>query len=31
MLAALKDIYMAEDIDEVRVAIKAFEIDYAAK
>jgi transposase-like protein len=30
-LAAMKDIYMAEDIDKAQVAIKAFEIDYGAK
>jgi putative transposase len=30
-LAALKDIYNAEDIDKAQVAIKAFEIDYGAK
>jgi putative transposase len=30
-LAAMKDIYNAEDIDKAQVAIKAFEIDYAAK
>ncbi|MFQ6328360.1 IS256 family transposase [Nocardia sp. CWNU-33] len=30
-LAAMKEIYNAEDIDKARVAIKAFEIDYAAK
>lgn len=30
-LAALKEIYNAEDIDRARVAIKAFEIDYGAK
>ena len=30
-LAALKEIYNAEDIDKARVAIKAFEIDYGAK
>ncbi len=30
-LAALKDIYNAEDIDKARVAAKAFELDYAAK
>ena len=30
-MAALKDIYNAEDIDKAQVAIKAFEIDYGAK
>jgi transposase-like protein len=30
-LAALKDIYNAEDIDKVQVAAKAFELDYGAK
>ena len=30
-LAALKDIYNAEDIDHAQVAIKAFEVDYGAK
>jgi len=30
-LAAMKEIYMAEDIDKAQVAIKAFEIDYGAK
>ena len=30
-LAAIKDIYNAEDIDKAQVAIKAFEIDYGAK
>src|SRR5271167_4034760 len=30
-LAALKDIYNAEDIDKAQVAIKAFEIDYGTK
>src|SRR5512143_3760505 len=30
-LAALREIYNAEDIDKARVAIKAFEIDYGAK
>ena len=30
-LAALKEIYNAEDIDKARVVIKAFEIDYGAK
>jgi putative transposase len=30
-LAALRDIYNAEDIDKAQVAIKAFEIDYGAK
>jgi hypothetical protein len=30
-LAALKDIYNAEDIDRAQVAIKAFAIDYGAK
>jgi putative transposase len=30
-LAAMKDIYNAEDIDHAQVAIKAFEIDYGAK
>jgi len=30
-LAALKDIYNAEDVDHAQVAIKAFEIDYGAK
>ena len=30
-LAAIKEIYNAEDIDHAQVAIKAFEIDYGAK
>jgi transposase-like protein len=30
-LAAIKDIYNAEDIDKAQIAIKAFEIDYGAK
>ena len=30
-LAALKDIYNAEDIDKAQLAIKAFEADYGAK
>jgi putative transposase len=30
-LAALREIYNAEDIDKAQVAIKAFEIDYGAK
>ena len=30
-LAALREIYNAEDIDEAQVAIKAFELDYGAK
>ena len=30
-LAALREIYNAEDIDKAEVAIKAFEIDYGAK
>ena len=30
-LAALKDIYNAEDIAKAQLAIKAFEVDYAAK
>jgi putative transposase len=30
-LAALRDIYNAEDIDTAQVAIKAFELDYGAK
>ncbi|WP_280186741.1 MULTISPECIES: IS256 family transposase [Nocardia] len=30
-LAAMKDIYNAEDIDKAQLAIKAFEIDYGAK
>jgi transposase-like protein len=30
-LAAMRDIYNAEDIDKAQVAIKAFEIDYGAK
>ncbi|UNN05165.1 IS256 family transposase [Rhodococcus opacus] len=30
-LAAMKEIYLAEDIDKAQVAIKAFEIDYGAK
>jgi putative transposase len=30
-LAAMKEIYNAEDIDKAQVAIKAFEIDYGAK
>ena len=30
-LVAMKDIYMAEDIDKAQLAVKAFEIDYGAK
>ena len=30
-LAALKEIYNAEDIDKAQVAVKAFELDYGAK
>ena len=30
-MAALREIYNAEDIDKAQVAIKAFEIDYGAK
>ena len=30
-LAAMREIYNAEDIDKAQVAIKAFEIDYGAK
>jgi transposase-like protein len=30
-LAAIKEIYNAEDIDKAQVAIKAFELDYGAK
>jgi transposase-like protein len=30
-LAALKDIYNAEDIDKAQVAVKAFEVEYGAK
>ncbi|GAF46444.1 hypothetical protein RW1_031_00260 [Rhodococcus wratislaviensis NBRC 100605] len=30
-LAAMKEIYLAKDIDKAQVAIKAFEIDYGAK
>jgi len=30
-LAALKEIYNAEDIDKAQLAIKAFEVDYGAK
>jgi transposase-like protein len=30
-LAAIKDIYNAEDIDKAQVAVKAFEIDFGAK
>ncbi len=30
-LAALKEIYNAEDIDNTQLAIKVFEIDYGAK
>ena len=30
-LAALKDIYNAEDIDKAQLAVKAFEIDFGAK
>lgn len=30
-LAAMKEIYNAEDIDKAQVAIKAFELDYGAK
>lgn len=29
-LAAMRDIYMAEDIDKAQAAIKALEIDYGA-
>lgn len=29
--AALKDIYMAEDIDKAQLAVKAFDFDYGAK
>lgn len=30
-VAAMKEIYMAEDIDKAQIAVKAFEIDYGAK
>lgn len=30
-LAAMKEIYIAEDIDRAQLAIKAFELDYSAK
>ena len=30
-LAAMRDIYNAEDVDKAQIAIKAFEIDYGAK
>src|SRR5580765_6766272 len=30
-LAALREIYNAEDIDKAQVAIKAFEVDYGAR
>jgi putative transposase len=30
-IAAMREIYNAEDIDKAQVAIKAFEIDYGAK
>lgn len=30
-LAAIKDIYNAEDIDKAQVAVKAFEVDFGAK
>jgi putative transposase len=30
-IAAMREIYNAEDIDKAQVAVKAFEIDYAAK
>ncbi|QIS09734.1 hypothetical protein F5544_09165 [Nocardia arthritidis] len=30
-ITAMKDIYMAEDIDKAQIAVKAFEIDYGAK
>jgi len=30
-LAAIKEIYNAEDIDKAQVAVKAFEVDYGAK
>jgi putative transposase len=30
-LAAIREIFNAEDIDRARVAIKAFEIDFGAK
>jgi transposase-like protein len=30
-LAALKDIYNADDIDKAQVAVKAFEVDFGAK
>lgn len=30
-MAALKDIYNAEDIDKAQVAVKAFEVDFGAK
>jgi transposase-like protein len=31
VLAAIKDIYNAEDIGKARVAVKAFEVDFGAK
>ena len=30
-MAALEEIYNAEDIDKAQVAVKAFEVDYGAK
>jgi transposase-like protein len=30
-LAALREIYNAEDIDKAQVAVKAFDLDYGAK
>ncbi|GAT17614.1 transposase, partial [Mycolicibacterium thermoresistibile] len=30
-MAALKEIYNAEDIDKAQVAVKAFEVDFGAK
>ncbi|BCJ78668.1 hypothetical protein MTY81_11530 [Mycolicibacterium sp. TY81] len=30
-IAAMREIYNAEDIDHAQVAIKAFEVDYGAK
>ena len=30
-LAAIKDIYSAEDIDKAQIAVKAFEVDFGAK
>ena len=30
-LAAIKDIYNAEDIDKAQIAVKAFEVDFGAK